>query len=309
MIAREGDAMPSVPRRALAVLALSAIGAAPSPVRVIRVGALEPTAVNGAAGTLLIDPGAPSIVMISTAFAERAQLKPGPFAIGWNFGPSVVRGRTAVARITLGGAPEKKRIGWTEQPYLAGADGSVGPGGLTDEVVRFVLHDTRPGERESVLPLVDGGGLFGGAAGLFGRIMLDGEPVRIRFDLRHPANTTTAGTALTLARVHDGTLATATGKAEIAFGVERPVRLMTLAKPLGIGSLAITAISVRTTDFGNADKIATEARKPDPDEVVVTAKGKRDRSRDRITLGTDTLAACSSITFDKRAKLIRLQCR
>lgn len=296
------------PRAALPLLATLSIGAAAPPERVIRAGEGFATTVGGTPGTILIDPGAPSLAMVSTGFAERARLKAGPFRLQWGIGPTIVPASTAVVRIDLGAGPEKKRIGWSERPYIPGFDGAIGPGGLKDEVVRFVLRAPRPGERESVLPLADGGGLFGGAVGLFGVVTLDGEPLRVRFDLRRRRAMTSAGTALTLARVHQGTLAEGVDTMEIAFGVERPVRAMTLARPLMIGSLAVSRVAVRTTDYGNAEGIAPDGTVPDPDEIVVTAKGKRDRRQDRITIGTDVLSACSSITFDKRAKRVRLMC-
>ncbi|WP_326523312.1 hypothetical protein [Sphingomonas sp.] len=300
--------MPLPARAALAVLLILTIGAAPPAERVIRVGSIVPATVAGLPAQLLVDPGAPSLVMVSGEMAKRAQLRPGPFAMAWLIGPVRVPGRTAVVRVDLGSGVEKKRIGWTERPYITGVDGAVGPGGLKDDVVRFVLRAAVPGEREHALPLVDGGGVFGGAVGLFAQVEIDGAPVRIRFDLRRRDTMTSAGTALTLARANAGTLAEARRPAEIAFGVERPVRRMTLGRPLAIGPLSLTQIDVRTTDFGNADGIAGEGTAPDPEEVVVTAKGQRDRSRDRITVGADALERCSSITFDKRTKLVRLRC-
>ena len=308
MIAREHDVMPILPRPALALLPLLLVGAAAPPERVIRVGDLLSATVAGVPARIPVDPGAPSFALVTTDIATRAQLKPGPFALAYLVGPVRVPGRTAVVRVDLGNGEEKRRIGWTERPIIPGVDGSVGPGGLQDDVVRFVLRAAVPGEREQTLPMVDGGGLFGGVAGLFGQIVVDGEPVRVRFDLRRRATLTSAGFASTLARVHDGLLAQDRRQVEIAFGVERPVRTLTLARPLGVGPLTIGKVDVRTTDFGNAEGLASERTEPDPDEVVVTAKGKRDRKGDRLTIGTDALAGCSSITFDKPAKLVRLRC-
>ncbi|MGY2734252.1 hypothetical protein [Sphingomonas sp. UYP23] len=41
----------------------------------------------------------------------------------------------------------------------------------------------------------------------------------------------------------------------------------------------------------------------------MTGKTKRDPARDRLSIGSDALEHCSSITFDKPAKRIRLSCR
>lgn len=296
---------------ALAILGSSLVGAAPPPraERVIRAGELVSAQIAGVPVRLLVDPGVPSFGMVTADIATRAGLKAGPFGLAYRVGPVRVPGRTAVARVDLGNGPEKKRIGWTERPFIPGIDGSIGPGGLKDDVMRFVLREPVAGEREHVLPMIDGVGLFGGAEGLFGRIMLDGEPVRIVFDLRRAENMTSAGVATTIARVHDGRLGEERRMLPIVFGVERPVRTLTLGRPLAIGPLSVARISVRTVDFGNAEGIQAEGTSPDPSEVVVTAKGKRDRSNDRITVGTDALAGCSSITFDKPAKLVRLRCR
>ncbi|MHA6721509.1 hypothetical protein [Sphingomonas sp. RS2018] len=295
-------------RMLLAGAALLALTAAAPAERVIHAGQPVAATVAGVPVRLLVDPGAPSILMVDAATAGRAKLKPGPFAMRWMVGPVIVPARTAVVRVDSGGGVEKRRIGWTERAYADGVDGSVGPGGLKQDVVRIVLRAPRAGEHESMLPMVDGGGLFGGAAGLFGQVTIDGAPVRIRFDLRRRTNMTSAGAAVTLARVYDGLLAKEVHEGEVVFGVKRPMRVMTLARPLTIGTLALRTIDVRTSDFGNANGIATERAEPDPDEIVVTAKGKRNRDRDRISIGTDTLAACSSIVFDKRAKVIRLSC-
>jgi hypothetical protein len=294
-----------IPSRLALLLPLLTIGAAPGE-RVIRAGVAVPTTVAGAAATVLIDPGAPSMMMVSKEIATRAALKEGPFRLSWMVGPVRVPASTAVVRVNLGAGEVKKRIGWTDRPYVTGADGAIGPGGLEDDVVRFVLRDTRAGERVSMLPMLDGGGLFGGAVGLFGAVDLGGEPMRVRFDLRRARTLASAPTANTLARIHDGRLSPDVARAEIAFGVERPVRTMTLARPLMIGSLAIARVAVRTTDHGNAEGIMAEGSTPDPDEVIVTAKGKRREMR--ITVGTDDLAGCSWIVFDKRAKQIRLSC-
>ena len=95
---------------------------------------------------------------------------------------------------------------------------------------------------------------------------------------------------------------------EIAFGIARPVRDLVLARPLEMGPFRITRLGVRVADEGSVATIAdAEAPPADPDEVVVVGKGKH--HRDKITIGADLLAACSSILFDKPARLIRLRCR
>lgn len=278
-----------------------------SPELVITGDGVRATSVMGVAGRLRVDPAAPAMPVLNPAMAARAGLRSGPFAVQYGVGPVSIAGRTAVARIDLGRGAIKRRVTWTARAFVDDADAAVGPGGLPDPVIRFQLSAPRAGERVVTLPMASGG-LFGGWGMTTALVPINGYPVRIRFDPRRPT-VATAGAGVAIAQAQGGTLEGAPASTEIAFGVVRPVRGLRLARPLAIGPLALDRLLVRVSDFGSAASIAEAgAAPPDPDEVVVTAKGKRDRSRDAVTLGREQLDRCSSITFDKRAKLVRLSC-
>lgn len=290
------------------VAAAALIGAAAPPAEYVVTGdGVVPAVVNGVPGRLRIDPAAPSLAMLTPSYGGRVQLRPGPFAFLYMVGPERVEGRTAVARIGLDGArPRRRRVGWTQRPYLADADGVIGPGGLPQAVVRFVLRAPVPGERTVTLPLIDEGGLFGGWGASYAVIEVGGAPMRVRFDPHQPRTLATAGAGVRLAAAQDGRIGGETESVVVAFGIARPVRTMRLARPLTIGPLTIAAIGVRTADFGNAASIREEGG--DPDEILVTAQRRRNPNRDRIAIGADDLARCSSITFDRPARRIRLTC-
>jgi hypothetical protein len=293
------------------VLALAALvlGAAAEPPRelVVSGDGLVAATVNGVPGRLRIDPAVPAMPILGTAWAERAGLRAGPFAFGYMVGPETVRGRSAVGRLAIGGGAElRHRVGWTERPFTEAADGVVGPGGLPQQVIRFVLGPSQPGERTVALPMVDEGGLFGGWGHSYAVIDLGGAPLRIRFDPHHPRTLATAGAGVRLAAANDARIGGEAESAEIAFGISRPVRTLHLARPLQIGPLRITELGVRTADFGNTAAIREEGG--DPDELVVTARNRRNNDRDRIAIGADLLARCSSLVFDRAARQIRLTC-
>ncbi len=233
------------------------------------------------------------------------------FGFAMDFGPKVtVTGRTAVAHVAFGSdKPARQRIGFTAKPFAAGFAGVFGPGSLPDPVIRFHLRDAIAGERTTAFPMVDQGDLFGGWAERFAVIMVEGQPMRVRFDPHHPNSVANAGAAVRLARAYGGTLSGTTSPTEIAFGVERPIRTLTLKTPFTVGPLTIGTLGVRTVDQGNTDTIADADQQADPNEVVVTGKGKHDIKNDRLAIGADLLARCSSIVFDKPAKQIRLSCR
>lgn len=312
-------------RGAAAVLVLvgSAVSAADkaAPVRDVPVGGMIAATIDGKPVTLRADPGAPGLVLMTTAAAETLALKTGALMLGYSVGGQGAMQATTVRPMTFGTTQVKRRIGfpsrkkgetnprWIARAYADVGDGSIGPGSLPEPVVRFALRTPRAGERTVALPMVDGGGLFGRLSGEFAQIVIGGQPVRVRFDPYHPRTTVTANAATLIAEAQGGTFSGASAPAEIAFGIARPVRTMTLAKPLAIGPLAVATLGVRTGDVGSAASIPeADAAAPDPDEIVVTAKGKRDPKRDRLTRGADVLDRCSSIVFDQRAKQVRLTC-
>lgn len=274
---------------------------------VVDVGATSFSTVNGVPVRLRIDPAAVAMPTVASDVAARAGLKAGPFQVSYAVGPVSVEGRTALGRIDLGRGPETRRIAWWDRRRDRSADAVVGPGGVPAPVVRFRLRPTRSGERVATLRMIGQGGLADRWAGLYALATLDGRPIRIRFDPQRPS-TATAAVGLALARVHDGVAEGGSFPTEIAFGVERPVRMLRLARPFEVGPLSIDRLLVRVADHGNAAGIATARVPPDPDEVVVTGRRERDRSRDRITIGRDQLDRCSSITFDKRTRQVRLSC-
>lgn len=303
--------------RWMATAALMLAGAAPAE-RVVRSEDPFVTAVvNGAPLRLRVDPAAPNMPLLPQAGDAAAKRRRMGISYGFGVGPVNVVADTEVAKVDYGDGVRKQRIGRVARPFAqAAAEGSIGPGGLPEPVVRYVLRAPIAGERTVTLPMQRPGfpdTLFGsGWAPSVAQIVLDGAPLRLRFDPLRPRTLATAGAAARIARLHGGTLSGEAVATEIRFGVERPVRSMTLARPLAIGPLAIDRLGVRISDYGRADSIReadAAAERDDPDEIVVTATGKkRDLRRDVLSLGADALARCSAIVFDRTAAVIRLTC-
>ncbi|MEN2787032.1 hypothetical protein ACFOKI_08065 [Sphingomonas qilianensis] len=300
-------------KAALAIAAMGVLAGETAPLaeRIVAGDAIIPVTLNGQPGHLRVDPGAPGVPLVSADYAGRAGLKGGMFSLGYGVGPIRAMQSTAVAKLDVGQGVFKRRIGWGKLDYAPIADGTIGPADLPEPVVRFVLRAAAAGERTVALPMIDGGGMFGGFFGLYAQIMVGGQPMRVRFDPYHPRTLATAGAALRLAAAQEGRLSGESVPTEIVFGIQRPVRTMNFARPLELGPLSIATLGVRTNDGGNATGIAEgPPEKADPDEVVVVARGKeRDPNHDRLSLGADQLERCSQIVFDKPAKQIRLTCR
>lgn len=288
---------------------LLGIAAGPAaPERVVTGDWTVAATVAGQPARLLVDPAAPGSPILSPAFAARAGLTPGMISARVTVGPVKVNGTSAVRDIAVGSGSFKRRVFWFDRPLVPEVDGVIGPSALPDSVVRFSLRAPAPGDRTVTLPMVDGGGMFGGIFGLYGLIEVGGQPVRIRFDLRHRRTVATAGAGTVVAAANGGTLEGASQPVEIAFGVERPVRRMRLARPLAIGPFKLPELGVRVSDYGSAGTIPDADRAADPDEIVVVGRKKRNPERDQIRLGRDWLDSCASLVFDKPAKQVRLTC-
>lgn len=289
------------------------LAAAPAPERVITGDGVIAVTVNGVAGTVRADPAAPGVPLVTKAFAARAHLKDKQrlgIGFGFSIGPTTLWSRTQAVRTSWGGEPDKQRVAWQARRFAPFAEGSVGPAGLPESVIRFVLRPAQAGERRFTLPIQGQGlQLFGGGwSATYALIDVGGEPMRVLFDPGHPRSLADAGAAMRLAKAQGGTMTGAPVATEIAYGIERPVRTMSLARPLAIGGLSMGTLGVRVPDTGLAVPEAN-APPPDPAEVVVTAKAKKhDPKRDQLSLGADVLGQCSSIVFDKPAKVVRLSC-
>lgn len=275
-------------------------GAKPATPLVVRGDGLVNATVGGSSARIRITPWAPAAPTLNPDFADRIGLKGGWFGFAVKVGPVRVNGKSSVTRLDFGTMNFRRRVVWFDRRYEPQGDGAVGPGGLPADVIRFELRPARPGERVATLPLVQR--LF---QPTYSRITVAGREVNILFDPQHAQTLATAGAGSAIAADFGGQLAGATGKAEVAFGIDRPIRTLKLARTLAIGPLRFDSVPVRIGDSGSVAGI-TDAD-ADPDEVVVTAKGGGKR-RDVLIIGRDALAGCSSIVFDKPAKLIRLSC-
>ena len=286
--------------------------ATPPGERIVRIDTTIPMTVEGVAGRLRIDPGAPGRPVLAPDYAGQAGLKGGGlmgFGVVYHVGREKVPARTQVAAVALdGGKPHRQRVLWAPRAFAAGVEGAMGPGGLDEPVVRFVLRPAIAGERTLAIPFAPSGGMFGNWSPMAGQVDVGGVPLRIRFAPYLANSVATAGAAAQMAEALGGRLDDMRGTAEIAFGLMRPVRGMAFARPLTIGPLALPRVAVRTADIGSVNGLPTtaDAAEADPDEIVVVAKGKR--APGSMTLGADYLRRCSSIVFDKPARVIRLTC-
>lgn len=265
-------------------------------------GVVEGT-VEGRTARWIMRGDGPSAPVLNAKEAARLGVRSGFVGMGVKIkiGPTTVKGLTGVMRYTVGGVDAHRRAAWFEREIAPGLSGSLGPGSVSQPVVTFSLHAPVAGERVTSLPLADRG-----LQGIGTVVRVGSDEVFVQFDPLRSRSMVTAAGGVTLAQNHDGSFVGPERLEPVWFGIERPVRLMRLAEPLHLGGFIVRLIDVRTVDQGDAGSIPDADS--DPNEIVVTADKRSGRAYRTLHVGADALVRCSSISFDKAAKVIRLSC-
>lgn len=271
---------------------------------VVRYGEAIPIEVDGIKGSAAVDPSKQRGLTLSPRFATRQDLGRSRCRTGSNIGPVEVPGVCKEAWINMSGRRFRRTVAWYAAFPVMKADVLIGPADLPHRLVRVELRPAVPGERAVSLPLFD---FDRDGQGLGSQLMLNGRPIRIYFTLKRASPLATAGAGSVIAAAQGGRLEGTPQPMLIELDVRRPVQLMRLDRPLELGPLSIDRLGVRVSDYGRT-RIAP-ARSPDPEEIVVAGIKPRDRRNDWLALGTDALAGCSSLTFDKKRMTVTLSCR
>jgi hypothetical protein len=232
---------------------------------------------------------------------------------GWRFGPVTVEGRSGRQVIDFGHEKREITVAWADEPVSTIADGMIGIHHLPYDRVTFMLG--APGEGEQVERLVlkrAGGGLFGNTR--IGTPVAAGKREMLAIFVpeftRH--NLVTAPTATFLATHFDGGFTREPpGAVHMRFGVTRPIRMMRIARPLEIGSLAVNRFAVRYEDYGSTERVGDVAENDPRFEKgsILVSRRKQQGRPDMLTrIGSDEIAHCSRLTYDLAARVIELSC-
>lgn len=263
-------------------------------------GGTVPAVIGERPAKLLLSPWAPAAPTLNPALAQSIGLRGGLFGFAVKVGPVKISGQSSVTRLAYAGLNYRRRVVWFERDYAQGADAAVGPGGIPADRIRFELRAPRGGEQITMLPLVQQ--LF---RPTYAQVTLGKRKLILLFDPQHARSLATAGAGALLAEALGGQLQGGTSPQPVAFGINRPARLLKFQRPLQLGALRLDEVLVRIADNGSLAGVADADA--DPEEVVVSAKGSNNR-RDVLIVGRDLLDRCSAIEFDKPARQIRLSC-
>lgn len=300
-------------RASIAALALFAVvypaAAKPSETQpadiIVRPGETVAMTINGQPVRFRLAPDAISVPTLNADPAERIGLKPSMIGYIYVIGPERIGFNTDNVRYGEGDAAFRRRTAFSARQPVTGADGIAGPEAFPARSVAFILREPQPGDRAMTFPLDDEMGRSQTSV----RIDVGGRPIYAAFSIDRTESLVTATGGQWIADANGGRFDADPRQSPILYGVSRPVRDLTLERPLMLGELEIRSLAVRVSDLGSAQGIAEgPAEEQDENEIVVTGDKKGKVPKQRIYLGMDTIGHCASITYDFAASTVTLMC-
>ena len=253
-----------------------------------------------------------SYPVLNPELAENLKLRSNIFGnllgIQANVGPIAIAGHTGKVDVAFDGQEETLRALWFERPIAPQSDGSLGPGAVTQSIVKIHVAEGARSVQPSAVSLQTEDNRVGT------NIEVGKTTIFVRFNPLRQHSIASAGAAQAIALAYKGQWSGEKGSDLIDFGITRPVRELSLSVPLKVGGLSISKLLVR--DFGQVTGVSQESSQgnADPNEVVlpevsVTAQSTKTKPAYNLTLGRDVLDGCESITFNKSTKQIQLACK
>lgn len=275
-----------------------------------------PLIINGRTITARVGPGlssrprlalADAVALFGPAAAQtdRRGDWPGALRAAENIGPVLVRGHRATVWLDFAFGAQAASVEWYPRE-AAQAGAQLGPMAMPATIVRFRLGPPRLDEHQFTLPLDDEDNAWGIAST---SLELAGQQVRFAFAPHFARSVASAAAGGVLARAQGGRFIGQPQNVVISHGIARPARPVRLDRALPLGPVQLRDLLVRTLDYGTATGIADQSDEPgSPADILVTGRADRQRPHYIVYLGADTLAGCSSISFDKAARTIMLSC-
>lgn len=250
--------------------------------------------------------------VLNPATVEKFRIRSNFFAdalgIQATVGPTVIPGHTAKVKFAFECQEISRRALWFDKPVVSDLDGSVGPGALPHKRVTLGtgIVINQPGV--ALLPLQVEDNRMGTS------VRLGETRIFVMFNPLLPHSIASAGAGQVIALTHSGKWSGGQESTSINFGVERPVRQLSLSEPIEVGGLKLSRFLVRDNGrvIGVEDN-ENSMKGDDPNEVTlpavtVTANTGKTKPVYTLTVGQDAMGRCVSITFDKGSNQIELRC-
>jgi hypothetical protein len=259
--------------------------------------------VNGVSVRLLMSLFGERTLFLHPEAAARLGFKPGMLPANGTIGKEKFKGSTAVTTYVVAGASIKRRIVWFDRLFTPGFDGVVSPSAVAQDIVTVELRTRQPKETVHTFPLVSVPQTYG-RIGTFTRV--GNTDVRLTWDLNRETTLVTAAAAADLAAANGGRFVGEKRLETVILNVQRPVRTLMIDTPFVVGPVRLAQATAWVGDYGDTSQVPDD--QADPNEIVVVGKGSKVKPIHAILVGRNDMAHCSSITFDKLRRQIRVSC-
>lgn len=250
---------------------------------------------------LRVDPAAQDVVQLNPQVAARTGVAL-PDRLEAVVGRVEVQGRSGPAEIRIGGRRAPVNLAAHDLRCCDDADGEIAPMLLPFDTVRFVRRGAAAAVQRRY-PLQ-----ASGESGSYVRVRTAGGTLFARFTLRQAETVATAASGAMLARAGGGRFEGAGLRIRQAFGIERPARLMRLARPVPVAGFAIDRVIVRQADFRGQNRLPSDPVQAGDIEVRGQAAAPQS-AWPALTIGRDWLDRCDLIEVRRIPAEIGLSCR
>ncbi|KLE35063.1 hypothetical protein [Aurantiacibacter luteus] len=254
---------------------------------------------------VIVAPDAISVPTVNADAAARLGLEPSMIGYVYVIGATRLLFRTDTVRYHTHGGTFRRRTAFSQAQVIDGADVLAGP--TTFPFARTVIQMRAPQAEDRPLTFAIAPDMGRSQSGP--SLQVGDRTIFVAFNLTRAESLVSATGGKWIADATGGWLSGEAREIPVLYGVERPVRPLTLSAPLMLGELEIRNLAVRVSDMGDASGLTDEAPpEPDPNEIVVTGDSGREVPMQRLYIGLDTIGHCASITFDREAETVTLMC-
>jgi hypothetical protein len=242
-------------------------------------------------------------IRLNPEAAARARLGRGKGSWTEIVGPIRLRGRTITIPAAIAGTSVQSEVNWNDRQASRDADGTISPHLLPYDNVTIQRRRPVAGEQLVSLPAA-----LHDNHGLHMPLRLGERRIALRFSLVRQRSIATAAAAAVIAKHHGGMLGESKSSEEIVFGVARPVRPLTLDRPILLGPLEVRVLMARPADYRGKHDLPAIADVRAREGIVVTGRRPSQDPMYRVTLGLDVLGRCSAVTYRRAERQLRLRC-
>lgn len=234
---------------------------------------------------------------------QAAARLPIPFEAGGDaeVGRVIVPGRMAITKLRIERQQAEIQLATHGWDCCEDADGIIGVALLPFQTVRFVGGESARSGRELIYPMS-----YSKETGLQIEQATPAGPILVQFSLWRGGAVATKAAGTILARAFGGRFDSGYSHIRGPFGVERPVRAMSLSQPARLAGFPVDRLQVRIADFGGRRRFPEEAAQQG--DIVVRRKVKAHHDWPSILIGREYLERCSEVVFQTVTRTISLRC-